>query len=325
MTPLGRLEKVDLRKPWPTEAQHFTPWLASEDNIPLLAETLGLELEVEAVERSVGPFRADILCKDMSNNAWVLIENQLERTDHTHLGQLITYAAGLDAVTIVWIADRVADEHRKAIDWLNEITSEEVRFFALEIELWRIGDSPAAPKFNIVCQPNDWARSTTSAKRAIAEGDLSPLRQKQRDYWQGLQDHLKRSSARINPVKPQAQSWISHGIGRSGFSLNVAMNTRDHWVRVEVYVSGPTAKGYFALLEQDRAEIEQAIGAPLDWQRLDDKRDCRICLALEGVDLLDEADWPRQHAWLVDKMNLIHSTFAPLIRELDQDAAEALS
>src|SRR6185312_8829511 len=106
-----------------------------------------------------GPLRADILCKDVGTDAWVLIENQLERTNHGHLGQLLTYAAGLDAVTIVWIAERFTEEHRAALDWLNERTDEKITFFGLEVELWQIGNSPVAPKFNIVSKPNDWAKS----------------------------------------------------------------------------------------------------------------------------------------------------------------------
>ena len=124
-----------------------------------MANALGLELEIEAQEKEVGSFRADILCKDLDNESWVLIENQLERTDHTHLGQLLTYAAGLQAVTIIWIAARFSEEHRASLDWLNEITDESFRFFGLEVELWKIGSSPAAPKFNIVSKPNDWTLS----------------------------------------------------------------------------------------------------------------------------------------------------------------------
>ena len=153
MEELGELIKVPLREFWEGEASDFTPWLADEENIGLLGDTIGVELEVEAQERNVGPFRADILCKDISTDNWVLIENQLEPTDHTHLGQLLTYAAGLNAVTVVWIAESFTNEHRAALDWLNKITAEGFSFFGLEIELWRIGDSPIAPKFNVVSHP----------------------------------------------------------------------------------------------------------------------------------------------------------------------------
>ncbi|MGB8414368.1 MAG: hypothetical protein WCE23_16240 [Candidatus Binatus sp.] len=143
---LGKLEKVDLRDYWKSESQDFTPWLASAENIALLGEAIDLELEVEAQEKEVGPFRADILCKDTSTGQWVLIENQLEPTDHTHLGQLLTYAAGLNAGTIVWISEHFTNEHRATLDWLNEITDEGFSFFGIEVELWRIGGSPPRAK-----------------------------------------------------------------------------------------------------------------------------------------------------------------------------------
>ena len=144
MNQMGHLEKVDLRDIWKTEAGDFTPWLGTAENIQLLGDTVRLDLEVEAQEKQVGPFRADILCKDTASGAWVLIENQLERTDHNHLGQLMTYTAGLNAVTIIWIADRFTDEHRAAMDWLNEITAEDFVFLGIEVELWKTGDSNVA-------------------------------------------------------------------------------------------------------------------------------------------------------------------------------------
>ena len=132
---LGRLEPVELRDIWRSEAAGFTPWLARPENLSVLGETLGIDLELEAQERSVGPFRADILCKDIATDSWVLVENQLERTDHSHLGQLLTYASGLEAVTIVWVAAQITDEHRSTLDWLNRITDARFRFFGLEVEL----------------------------------------------------------------------------------------------------------------------------------------------------------------------------------------------
>ncbi|WP_415714466.1 hypothetical protein [Roseibium sp.] len=176
---LGNLERVELRDIWASEAADFTPWLARAENLSILGDTLNIDLELEAQEKSVGPFRADILCKDIGNDNWVLVENQLERTDHSHLGQLLTYASGLQAVTIVWIAAHFTDEHRSTLDWLNKITDESFRFFGLEVELWRIGDSPAAPKFNIVSKPNDWSRSVARAARAIDDAELSDIRQMQ--------------------------------------------------------------------------------------------------------------------------------------------------
>ena len=179
MTNLGRLEKVELRDIWKTEDRDFTPWLAQEENMSVLCETLLMDLEVEAQEQNVGPFRADILCKDVNDGSWVLIENQLERTDHTHLGQLLTYAAGLDAVTIVWVAARFTDEHRAALDWLNDHTDEKIRFFGLEVELWKIGESIAAPKFNIISKPNEWTRSISRASARIVSEVVAEFKKMQ--------------------------------------------------------------------------------------------------------------------------------------------------
>ena len=168
-----------------------------EENISLLGDTIGMELEVEAREKSIGPFKADILCKDTSDDHFVLIENQLERTNHTHLGQLMTYASGLHAVTIVWIANRFTDEHRSALDWLNEITADDYKFFGLEIELWRIGDSPFAPKFNIIAKPNDWSSTISRATQSITSGELTETKRLQLDYWLKLWELIRSSGSSI--------------------------------------------------------------------------------------------------------------------------------
>ncbi len=158
MVKLGKLKEVEVRELWKGEATDFTPWLAKEDNIALLNDAIGIDLEVIKQEKDVGPYRADILCKDTIADHYVLIENQLERTDHTHLGQLLTYAAGLDAVSIIWISKTFTEEHRAALDWLNRITEEGINFFGIEITAYRIGESLPAPKFNIVSKPNDWVK-----------------------------------------------------------------------------------------------------------------------------------------------------------------------
>ncbi|WP_127561017.1 DUF4268 domain-containing protein [Nioella ostreopsis] len=317
MSKLGRLERIDLRSAWLTEAQDFTPWLAAEENLALLSETLGIDLELEAVEQNVGPFRADILCKDTLRDQWVLVENQLERTDHSHLGQLLTYAAGLDAVTIVWIAASVTDEHRAAMDWLNEITDTDVSFFALEVELWKIGESLSAPKFNVVSKPNDWAKSTTAAKRSVEE-NLIPTRLLQQRYWTGVQDLIARNAGALRPVSPPAYSWLSHGIGRTGVGLNLSMNTRENWVRVEIYFSGKWAKSDIQQLEHQRVALEDAMGEKLDWQPLPEKRDARVCIAL-NANIDDETDWPHQHKWIVEKASKMNDIFRPAIARLKRD------
>ena len=321
MTQLGRLERIaDLRATWPDEARDFTPWLAQGENVSLLADFLGLGpdgLEVEAVERFVGPYRADILARDTLEGHWVLIENQLERTDHNHLGQILTYAAGLDARLIVWISREVAPEHAAAMEWLNALAGEEgPSFFAIEVELWRIGDSPIAPRFNAVVRPNDWTRRASSAKKTVEERDLSPLREMQQNYWTGTQDLLAEAGGRVRPLKPQPAQWVAHGIGKTGVLLSEVMSARENWIRVEIYLTGPSAKGRFHALLNQREKVEAVLGYELDWQELPGGNDSRIAAYLREVDPTDETDWPRQHAWIVDRLIELDRVFRPLVAEL---------
>jgi hypothetical protein len=316
--PLGRLSRVDLRNIWLREAEDFTPWLAREENLAILSEALDIGLKLEAQEKSVGPFRADILCKDIENGAWVLVENQLERTDHGHLGQLLTYASGLEAVTIVWIAARFTEEHRSTLDWLNKITNENFRFFGLEVELWKIGDSPAAPKFNIVSKPNDWSRSVAQAARSIEIADLSELRMKQLSYWAAFDLVLVKAAGPVRGGrKPQPQSWMGYSIGRSGFNTAAVMVRPKHQIRVELYISGGNAKAYFHLLREEQQAIELELGYTLKWEELPSGPDSRIAIYKTDVDPDDESDWPRQHEWLAAMVNEFDRVFRPRVRELN--------
>lgn len=317
MSGLGRLHRVELRDIWQSEAQDLTPWLAREDNLALLAETLGIDLELEAVEQNVGPFRADILCKDTLSDRWVLVENQLERTDHTHLGQLMTYAAGLDAVTIVWIAARVADEHRAAMDWLNEITDTEVRFFALEVELWRIGDSPAAPKFNVVSKPNDWSRSTSEAKRVAAGDDISDTKALQLEYWQALNAHIEQRGGPIRTRTGRPQHWQNYSVGRTGFRITASVNSRENRIRTELFMHSDDAKAFFNLLLEQRPEIESEFGTRLEWDELPGRKGARISVSIDSADCAQRNDWDRQHEWLAQQLERFHRVFSNRIKRLE--------
>ena len=251
----------------------------------------------------------------------MLIENQLERTDHNHLGQLLTYASGLEAVTIVWIAARFTEEHRSTLDWLNRITDESFRFFGLEVELWRIGDSPPAPKFNIVSKPNDWSQSVAQAARAIDDAELSETRIMQRAYWTAFDKVL---SALGGPIgggkKPQLQSWMAYSVGRSHLTLNAAMVRSKKQVRAELYISSDKAKAFFHLLAAQKDEIERKLGFALLWEELPAGQDSRISVSLDDADPDNEADWARQHEWLAKRLNEMHRVLAPRIRVLDPDS-----
>ncbi len=312
---LSRLERVNLREVWLNEASDFTPWLAREENIALLGDAIELDLEVEAKEKEVGPFRADILCKDTASDHWVLIENQLERTDHTHLGQLITYAAGLNAVTIVWIAERFTDEHRAALDWLNEATAEDINFFGLEIELWRIANSPVAPKFNVVWKPNDWTRSAGRSKT----GEVTETKRLQLEYWTGFRRVLSERHPSIRGTKPRPQNWNRFSIGRSDFSLLTFANTRDKRIGIEVVCRGENAKPHFYLLQQQKDAIESQLQLNLDWRELPDGKGSRITFRRAPTDPAARDRWPEQHQWLADTLRVFHDVFSERVRHLDAD------
>ena len=311
---LGRLQPVDLREVWLSEPNDFTPWLAREENMSLLADTLGLELELVAQEKDVGPYRADILCRDMSDGSLVLIENQLEKTDHTHMGQLMTYAAGLDTVTIVWIAERFTEEHRAALDWLNEITSEKVSFFGLEIELWRIGVSAIAPKFNIISKPNDWIKGGGGG--GSGPGVITETNQLQLQYWQALRETLAERRSTLKPHKPRPQHWMSVAIGRSNFHMSASVNTAEDRIAVEIYIDGTDAKNHFKQLEADKAQIEKEFGEPLDWRELPDRKASRILLTRPNCNIKDSTMWPEQHCWLADRLERFNAVFRPRIQAL---------
>lgn len=320
---LGKLEKIDLRNIWTSESEHFTPWLAQEDNLKLLGDTIGIELELEAQEKNVGPFRADILCKDTATDHWVLIENQLEKTDHVHLGQLLTYASGLKAVTIVWISRKFTEEHRAALDWLNEITDDHFNFFGLEVELWRIGNSPVAPKFNIVSKPNDWSKTVTVGATEARNTALTNSKILQRDFWTAFSDFVKEKNANIKTTKPAPQHWMNIAIGRSGMRLcaiaslfdSAAESFSSHELRVELVLEDNNSKKYFEQLEAEKEEIEKEIGEQLMWHNPPEKRVCKIYIR-KSTNLQDRNRWQEQHEWLLNKLELFYKVFAGRVKKL---------
>ena len=314
---LGVLERVELRDIWISEASDFTPWLAGTENLAQLGRTIGMELELEAQEKNVGPFRADILCKDTATGNWVLIENQLERTDHTHLGQLLTYAAGLKAVTIVWVASQFTEEHRATLDWLNTITDEGFQFFGLEVELWKIGSSPAAPKFNIISKPNDWTRSVNQAARRIENATLSDTKANQLQYWTEFAEFLKSERSPIRPQKPYPQHWMNFSIGRSGFLLGALLNKAESRIGIELYMSDEDAKAYFNLLKQQKQEIEEELGFPMIWMELPDRKACRILYNQENADNLNQQRWPEYRQWMKERLEKLNTVFRQRVRALN--------
>jgi hypothetical protein len=256
---LGTLVQVDLRDVWKKEDADFTPWLAKPEHITAVGNALNMELEVQAEEHPIGPFKADIYCLDLADGSPVLIENQLERTDHTHLGQLLTYAAGLEAVTIIWIAKKFTDEHRAALDWLNQRTDENVNFFGLEIELWRIDGSPVAPKFNVVCRPNNWVR------RVAGTGRTSDSQNRINEFWTELINVNDNATMPLRFQKPNS-NWINLSIGKSDVHVTVLCRPTKNDVLVQLYMMQPN-KELFDQLFTKKGDIEQQIGTEVIWER----------------------------------------------------------
>jgi len=313
MKKLGRLEQVPLREAWKNEASEFTPWLAQDENLAALAEAIGLgELELEAVEHWVGDFKLDILCMDGADH--VIIENQLEKTNHSHLGQILTYAAGVGAKKVVWIAESFRAEHIKALDFLNQNTTDDLNFFAVEIKLFRIGESALAPKFEVVAKPNEWARSVKEHARDLA--DNSPTKQLYLRLWTALFDALRERAPNLRPQRPRPQHWLNNSIGRAGFVLNPTVSSQKDRLGIEVYISHKESKRMFSALAAQRAEIESQLNLELDWQELPDAHACRIAFWREGCPIETESRWPEYIDWFVEHLVRFDQVFRTRIREL---------
>jgi len=317
---LGKLERVELRDVWSDEAQDFTPWLAGEDGLDLLGKTLGMDLEIESQEKRVGAYSADILCINTDDDSRVLIENQLEKTNHRHLGQLLTYAAGLEAVSVIWIASKFTDEHRASLDWLNEITDEKFQFFGLEIELWKIEKSePApkfnisAPKFNIISKPNKWSRDFA---RKSQNESLTPTKILQQKFWQSLKDHGENNGCKLRFQNPRAQHWYNFGAGKTGTKLVALVNSKTQQISVGFEGYDKNATYYFDKIHKYKDKIEAELGFSLNWDRQEDNLRSAISISREG-DFTDQSKWPGLHEWIIKNLEKMDEVFRPIVKQID--------
>jgi len=299
---LGILRVIDPRTAWPDEARDFTPWLAN--NIQMLGEALGLDLVVDKREADVGDFSLDLLARDLSTGHTVVIENQLTATDHDHLGKLLTYAGGFDASVAVWITKEMRDEHRKALEWLNERTGVNTHFFGIVIELLQIDDSKPAPNFRVVVLPNNWEKITDPPQ------ELTEREKRYRSYFQGLIDELRDVHQFTGAKVGQPQNWYSFSSGHPEFyySTSFANNKR---IRSEVYLDcGDTEenKENFDSLFAKRELVEQLFGEELVWERLDNRRASRIALYRSGS-IDDESALSVIKAWMIEKLLRFKAVF----------------
>lgn len=318
MTPkaLGRVTPVDIRETWADEAREFTPWLGSPEGLELLSDTIGVALETPEKEAKVGPFSADLVCRERGDEDHiVVVENQFGKTNHDHLGKILTYASGLGATTIVWIAEEFTDEHRQALDWLNASAGETLRFFALELYLIRIGDSPPAPQLRVVSSPNVWAQ----AARETAEArTLSSTKLDQQAFWQEMRDYIKANGSAMSPRKPLPQHWYEMAIGRANFNISLTVNTDLNRIGCELWMSGEKAKQAFSQLQANLTDIESEFGQPLEWQPLEGKIGCRIAIHRDAS-IHDVAQRAEARAWLYEMAVRFHKVFAARVKAIRLD------
>jgi hypothetical protein len=303
---LGNIQKVALRDVWGLEPE-FTRWLAEEKNLSLLGEELGIDLSLVEVESDVGDFNADILAVEASSNEKVIIENQFGTTDHDHLGKIITYSSGHEASYVIWIFEEIREEHRQAIDWLNAHTTEDVSFFAIKLELWQIEGSKPAPKFDIICRPNDWAKivKRQGEQHVPSEGKLRQL-----EFWTQLRAYSKNSGSIIKPQSPQPQHWTNISIGASDVHISLTMNMRENRLGCELYINDD--KGLFNYLKQQSVEIEKEIGTKLEW--IEATKATRILQTVYGFDILNQEEYKKHFDWLLSRAIAFKNTFANRIK-----------
>lgn len=315
MKVLGELKAVDLREVWPGEASDFTPWLAQDENLKQLGTAIGLELEPEQVEVAVGPFSADILAREASTSSYVVIENQLGKTDHDHLGKALTYSSALGAKTIVWVAGDFTDEHRKALDWLNENTIDGLAFFGVQVELWSINDSLPAVRFNVISRPSEAQRTIVSQ----AQGELTPGRRLQLEWWTAFREALLKAKVVPSAQSPRPQYWYNVALGRAGIHLSAIANVEANKLGVRVYMQGKHgAASALMQLEAQKQDIESEVGEQLHWNPNPDAID-KVILLQRQAEFSQRDRWAEYLQWQVNAVDRMRQAFAPRVKMLQLD------
>ena len=305
---LSKLNTVELREVWEHEALDFTQWLSEDDNLMLLSNEIGIPIKIIKPEAEVGKFKVDILAKEESSNRKIIIENQLEYTDHDHLGKIITYASGYDAEIIIWIVSDVREEHQKAIEWLNDHTDEEINFFLIKLELWQIDGSNPAPKFDIIVSPNEWFKAI---KTTIGSGELTETRLQQLDFWTKFRDFAQEIDKTIRLRKPFPENWYGISMGTSVCTIGLSLNSQENTISCYLYINRD--KNFFNFLKERKEQIEKQIGGIPEWR--DASKASIIILKEEVKDIFDQNEAENYFKWLYEKAILFQKVFIPFIKE----------
>lgn len=304
MATIGKLKEVDVRELWKHEQYDFSNWLSKAENLEYLNEILGLTLTDVNKEVYVGPYRCDLVAKDETTDVTVIIENQLEATNHDHLGKIITYAAGLKATVIVWIVREAKEEHRAAIEWLNNNTGTDVNFFLIEIHAYQIGDSLPAPKFEIVEKPNDFVKR---GNQNSVDGDMTRAQSERLFFWEEFNKVIVAKGKPINLRKASTDHWYDIAIGSSDAYIVINLVNKDANVVVELYI--PNKKSLYDKLYEEKNEIENELGLTLDWNRLDNKKASRIKYYISGLNFDDHSNYPELMSTVLDTVLKMRTVF----------------
>ena len=307
---LAKLQKIDLRDVWGIEPD-FTNWLAQKENLDLLGEEIGVDIKPIKTEANVGQFKVDILAEEESSGRKIIIENQLEDTNHDHLGKIITYAYGYDAEIIIWVVRDVREEHQRAVEWLNEHTDEKTGYFLIKVELWQIEGSNPAPKFDVLVSPNEWAKAI---KASPAGGELSDTKLQQLDFWTKFKGFVRAKDTRIRLQTPRPQHWYDVSMGSSEAHVALTINTRENLLGCEIYIS--RNKELFKFLQERKEEIEKEIGEQAEW--VDAAVASRIKIKKEIPDLFSQSEAENYYVWLYEKTVQFQKVFGRYFREFNK-------
>lgn len=305
---IGKLEEVDIRELWKHEQYDFSEWLSKKENIENLNDILGLTLVDISKETYVGSYRCDLFAKDETTGIKVIIENQLEMSNHDHLGKIITYASGLDAKVVVWIVKEAREEHRSAIEWLNNNTNSNVNFFLIEIHAYKIGNSDNAPMFQVIEQPNDFIKNNKSANSS----DTMNKSQSQRvEFWNQFNNVLVERGKPFNVRKATTDHWYNVAIGTSDAHIDITLVNKDSVIGVELYITDN--KELFDKLYQKKDEIEADLGLELDWRRLNNSKASRIVTFIKGLNFDDHSNYNELMNKTIDLAVLMRDIFKKYI------------
>ncbi len=300
---LETLKSVPPREIWKNEAQDFTPWLAA--NIDLLFEEIGVTAENVKTEERAGRFIVDITAEDSQTEKNIIIENQLGQTNHDHLGKLLTYASSFDASIIVWIVGDITDEHQRAIEWFNDHMDDEISFFLVRIEAYKIGDSKPAPKFNAVVQPNSWSkiiRRSTTSNTEITSTKLAHLR-----FWEGLKEYASDSKTSFTvSQKPTPRQWYNISIGSREAHLRLSLNSVNDSIQVAIYISKNPA--LFEHLNSKQSVFNERVKSKIEWLPLQDKEASLISCTYEG-DPHEEKRQGEYYMWILETSEQLFQAF----------------